>query len=457
MALISNLSVGISANMKPLQKGLKKTRNQIKGFVKSVVNIKTGIVAALGGLAIKSVLSKSLSSFKEQEQAVASLEAANKSMGRSAVGVTDAMIKHAAELQKEGIIGDEAIIQGQSFLSTFGQISDDMMPRATEAMVDLMAKSKKGGQAAANMIGKAAMGMGGALQIAGITLSDTTKAAIASEVQMKKLAKEGGINLRGLGEDGKVFKMILTDIEAQIGGTNRALGATASGGIDQFNNGIGDMYELVGSVTTNAISPWLRQLAVEMRGVSIDAKAMGDNFRKSIIDSMIEISPFVESLKGIKGVLMSLKLGFLGFGLTITGILKDAVGMWDTVFSLFGSDVLTNASGFLDESFNLQLQNVAELKTEMFALYDEIESQSFSNKFKNKLLEFDKKATQTVDDLKKPIAGKVFKPKPTNAFSVKSGDTTGGDIRPLFPKVDRTNELLGIISNNIGRQSAVFQ
>jgi hypothetical protein len=456
MALISNLSVGISANMKPLQKGLAKTRKKIKGFVKSVTSIKTGIVAALGGVAITAALRGSLSAWKEQEQAVASLEAANQSMGRTSIGITDKMLAHASKLQKEGVIGDEAIIQGQSFLSTFGQISDMNFERATDAMVDLMAKTKKSGQAAANMIGKAAMGMSGALQIAGITLSDTTKEAIKAENQMKKLAKEGGLNLRGLGDDGRVFKMILGDIESQIGGTNRALAKTASGGIDQYKNALGDMQEQMGKGVTEAISPWARQLGIEMGLIEVSAEDMGKSLRKALLGGALSAGTLLDKLNGIMLAFKTLQLGFevLGLGLNVA-VARPALGMWDTILQMFGNTSLKDPFGFIDQSVGKQTDSISELSDQISQLYDDVENRTASKAIQKKLLEFDEKATKTVDNLKKPVAPEVFTPKPTSNFSIKSGRSGDNDVRPLFPKVDRTNELLGIISNNIGRQPAV--
>jgi hypothetical protein len=388
------------------------------------------------------------------------LEAANKSMGRNTIGITDAMMKHAAELQKEGIIGDEAIIQGQSFLSTFKQISDDMMPRATEAMVELMAKTGKSGQSAANMIGKAAMGMGGALEIAGVGLSDTTKAAIKAEVEMKKLAKEGGINLRGLGEDGKVFKMILTDIESQIGGTNKALGDTDSGGIDQFNNALGDMQEQIGKGVSGAISPWARQFAIDMGLINIDAEGLGVQWRNTMRNLVHASIPFLNALGGIKLAVKTLELVFGGLELISLSVFKGLASGASSVAGFFGLDTAgaDEALRGLNKDFHNQLAVVKNIKKELGSIYDDVENRQFGKDLLKSFNDFDNRAKKTFEGIKNPkVTPEAFASKPTSNFSVKSGDTTGSDVRPLFPKVDRTNELLGIISNNIGRQSAVFQ
>ena len=454
MALISNLSVGINANMRGLDKGLAKTRKKIKGFVKKIGGIKTGIAAALGGAAIGAVLAKSLGAWKEQEQAVASLEAANESMGRSSIGITEAMIKQAGELQKTGVLGDEAIIQGQAFLSTFSQIPDKLLPRATVAMADLMVKAKKSGQAAANIIGKAAMGNVGALSIAGITLSETTLAAAKAQKAMASMAEKAGISLRGLGDDGKLFQMILADIESQIGGTNIAIGKTASGGIDQFNNALSDMNEDLGKIVTSGISPWARQLAVEMDLISINTDDMGASLKKSMIGGIENIAPFVNALNGIKLAFKVLELGLAGFELAAITVFRGLATGVSAVGGFFGIDTAPadEALRGLNKDFTSQLSTVAKIKEEIGSLYDDVENKQLGKDFIAAARAFDERAVAGVEALKKPIQPKVLGAKPVNQFSINS--TGGGDVRPLFPKVDRTNALLEQILNN-GSNTAV--
>ena len=110
--------------------------------------------------------------YRVQERSVQSLNAALLSMGRTASGLSANLQGLAAQIQREGIIGDEAIIKGQAFLATYGQISNDMMPRVTRVMADLAAKMGGDTVTAANKLGKAAMGMVGELREVGITVSD---------------------------------------------------------------------------------------------------------------------------------------------------------------------------------------------------------------------------------------------------------------------------------------------
>ena len=449
MALISNLKVGISANMKGLEKGLKRTKRKIKDFTKSVLNIKTGIAAALGVGSLGAVFKSSLGAWREQEQAVASLASTNESMGRSTAGITDSMMALASQLQNEGIIGDEAIIQGQSFLSTYSQIPDELLPRATRAMVDLMAKTGSSGKNAANLIGKASMGMAGALKIAGITLSDSTLKAIKLDNDLKKMADSAGINLRGITDNGKTFKLILADIESQIGGTNAALGKTDTGAFDQFSNAAGDRLEDLGSVISSSLAPIVRQLALDLGSVTVNAKELGTEFRKTIFSSLEAIAPFMDSLNGINLVWKTLKVGFAGFALAVIGQAKVMAKALQFLPGLLGIELISKDTiGFLDESFSKQSLKVAQLKTELGSVFDEVQNETLSKNLISKLNEFKKRAQATTDKLVEPIKPKSIQPSgKLEKLEINTNTNDLGVIMRQAPQIDRSNVLLQQILN----------
>jgi hypothetical protein len=500
MALISNLSVGITANMRPLQRGLTRTRRQIRGFVRSVANIKTAIVGAIGGAAIGAVLKKSLDAWKSQEQAVASLQSANDSMGRSAGGMTKKMIALAGQLSKEGIFSDGDIISGMAVLSTYSQITDDLMPRATQAMLDYAAKSGSAMPEAANKIGKAAMGMAGELREVGITMSAETDRAIAlsrknkaiqegnvqalrdsvgsspvilnfdgkglSESAMaalelnrelKKLAANAESNLRGASDATEIFKLILTDLEQQVGGTNKALGDTGTGGIEQFTMALGEINEKLGQGVSGAISPWARQFAIDMGLINIDAENLGVQWRNTMRNLVHSSIPFLNALGGIKLAVKTLELAFGGFELFTLTVFKSLASGVSSVAGFFGMDTAgaDEALRGLNKDFHNQLAVVKSIKKELGSIYDDVENKQFGKDLLKSFNDFDNRAKKTFEGLKNPkVTPEVFASKPTNNFSIKSGDTAGGDVRPLFPKVDRTNEILGMINTNIGRNVA---
>ena len=410
MAVISNLSVSLTANTKGLTRGLNRAKKQVRNFTKSVFNIKSAIVGALGIGSIGAVVSSSLSAWRTQEMAVTSLESSISSMGRTTAGLSGNLQKLAVQIQGEGIIGDEAIIQGQSFLTTYSQISDKLLPRATRVMADLTAKTGATTQAIANLIGKAAMGDVGALKRYGITMS---------EASLKT----------------KDFELILNDIEQQVGGTNKAMGDTASGGIIQFSNAFGDVKEKIGQVVSIAISPWMRQLSKELGNTSIESKSMGESFKNSLVNGIKAAAPFLNVLNGIHLVIKTLKLGFMGFGLLVTDIVSGVSGDLNRLFSAFGSDAFKGIAGFSDESFKSQLANISILKKEIRSLSNDVSNKTAGKSLINKANDFDQKAQ--ISEMKKrlnlPDTGGNFRKKQEN------------------PQINKTNDLLIKINNHLSK------
>lgn len=185
----------------------------------------------------------------EQEQALAALEQAMRSMGRYTPEFFDAMVKHASALQQVTTFGDEAVIAGQKFLMTYKQIPDEVMPRATAAMLDLAALMGGDTKQAANMLGKAAMGLAGELRRVGITIDED------------------------VGKSGD-FVAILEQIEQQVGGQARTLAGTKYGGLEQLGNIIGDTKEDLGELVLALIDGFIPVIKRAAGAVGTLADAM---------------------------------------------------------------------------------------------------------------------------------------------------------------------------------------
>ena len=198
--------------------------------LRNAVRVLGGAFTAFVGF---SGIRSAINAFKQQEQSVAKLNNALTSMGRSipAKEIQD----FASQLQKEGIFGDEAIIEGAAMLATFREISDEAMPRAIRTAADLAAQFGMSMETAAKTVGKAAMGMTGELSRYGISLSEAAK-------------------------ESKDFNLIMSDIEAQVQGANKALGDTATGGITQMEMAWGDFMEAVGKSLAETFQPAIREI-----------------------------------------------------------------------------------------------------------------------------------------------------------------------------------------------------
>jgi phage-related minor tail protein len=94
-----------------------------------------GITAAIGGtvIALSQVLKESYEAAKASQQ----LNNVLKLNGGQA-GVTATQVKKlSGELQRVTTFGDDAITSAQSLLVSFGNLSEGVLPKATEAALDL--------------------------------------------------------------------------------------------------------------------------------------------------------------------------------------------------------------------------------------------------------------------------------------------------------------------------------
>ncbi|MBW8034225.1 MAG: hypothetical protein FVQ79_00730 [Planctomycetes bacterium] len=270
----------------------RKTKNAARDLNSVQKNLTRSLLAGAAAFISLRSASKLIDAYRKQEQAVAALDASISSMGRTTVDLSGKLQRLASQIQDEGIIGDEAIIQGQSFLTTYGDITDDLLPRTTRLMADLAAKMRGDVVAAANLLGKASLGMVGDLSRVGISLSDTAK-------------------------ETKDFQLILTEIESQVEGMNKALGATATGGIDQFNNAAGDAQEQLGKLIATTSSPWLRLLSKNLKISESDFNDWQDSFDEGTRSIILGIGGVRMAFFGFEALFKLINLGFktLKFGL----------------------------------------------------------------------------------------------------------------------------------------------
>ena len=135
--------------------GMKRQEKAAKSLTGSL----KGVVAALGGFMIIRSAVRWIDDFIEaagkQQQSVAGMEQAMRSMGRFTPQLRDELIGLAQGLQRVTTFGDEATIEGTKFLLTYKDITDELLPRSIKTMLDLAALMGGDTTQAANMLGKA--------------------------------------------------------------------------------------------------------------------------------------------------------------------------------------------------------------------------------------------------------------------------------------------------------------
>ena len=237
MAVNAKAGLTLSGREQAYVKALARARGETSKF--------GGVLKRVGGIAatyfsVRSITA-TIDAFRKQEQSIAKLNNALRSMGRSIP--SKEIQKLASQIQTEGIFGDEALIEGAAMLSTFREISDEAMPRAMRTAADLAAQFGMSMETAAKTVGKAAIGMTGELSRYGISLSDAAK-------------------------ESKDFNLIMSDIESQVQGANKALGETATGGITQMTNAWGDFMEVVGEKVATIFTPAIDAIRDGIIGVT---------------------------------------------------------------------------------------------------------------------------------------------------------------------------------------------
>ena len=202
-----------------------------------------GLTVAVGQ-GLVSALKTGINEFSEAQKVSAQTAAALKSTG-GAAGVTQKHIESmAGALQKQTGLQDDAIQSSQNLLLTFTKISnsgpDKIFDRATRATLDLSVALGKDMGSSAMMVGKA--------------LNDPVKGVSAlgrAGVQFTASQKE---TIKSLVETGRVAdaqKMILRELETQVGGSARAFGETTPGQVAKAQRAFEDLTQ--GVVT--AVAP----------------------------------------------------------------------------------------------------------------------------------------------------------------------------------------------------------
>lgn len=329
------------------QAALSSVSNQISTITSRVLNLKTAVIGLGGVYAIDRLTRRFENLSSVQDKAEAGMTQAMRSMGRYTDELHDRMLRIAYDIQGKTTFGDEAIIQGQKFLLTYKDITDDVLPRAAAAMADLAALMGGDTTQAANMLGKASMGMTGELRRVGITVDEDTYKT-------------------------KGFLGVLAEIEQQVRGQAQAIRRTKAGELDYFGNVVGDVQEKIGYFTqsikvniTKGILPAIQSLderlaALKKSGqldewadewsrkitdvVNTGIRGLGDVLKKTAevvrwIEQHKELAEYGLIgwiLAGKKGMVAGAAYGAAESYVTSGGLKKDVEGMFAWVDKKLG-------------------------------------------------------------------------------------------------------------------------
>jgi hypothetical protein len=204
---------------------------------------KAAIPAALALGTIALAAKAGLEGVMDDEEALANLQSTIKSTGNAANITSGSFEKYATELEKVTGTGADQIIQGAALLGTFKNVRNEVgagnrvFDRATKAALDLSKKGFGSLEGSNKMLGKALndpiKGIS-ALGRAGVTFTEEQKATI-------KTLQESGRTL-------DAQKIILREVEDQVGGTAEAFGETTRGKIERSKRAFESMQETLARV-----------------------------------------------------------------------------------------------------------------------------------------------------------------------------------------------------------------
>ena len=239
-------------NIKVRAQGAKKAKKDLKGVESGISKLgKAAAIASSAFFAAKGLIAGLQESVKlaaDFQLAVSKMEGVMRSMNRFTPQASKGLQDYADSLQEVTRFSNTAILEGITFLQTYKQIGDDVMPRAINMMADLAELMGGDMRTAANMVGKAAMGLSGELRRVGITVDED-------------IAKSGD------------FVAILTAIEEQVGGVAKAAGETLAGQFAQAGNAVDDLQRKFGETfipTLTTSAKVLEEFAKQAQGIDWD-------------------------------------------------------------------------------------------------------------------------------------------------------------------------------------------
>lgn len=277
-----------------------------------------------------------------EERATAAVANTLRSTSNAAGVTTKQITDMAAAMQSSTGLADDQVISMQNLLLTFTKISnrgpDKIFTRATEAAADLSVQFNKSLSSSAIMVGKA--------------LNDPIKGVTALGRAGVQFSADQRAFIKSLVESGRVTeaqKVILKELETQVGGAAKAFGQTRAGQVEKLKRSFEEMTEEI----AGALLPAFDQLApVITKGLAAVAPTLA-NVARSLADLLTTlmnnegVRAFASAVgDGLSAALQGLANAARAVGPAIGAVLGALAGIGRAVFgSTVGIAALTAALG----------------------------------------------------------------------------------------------------------------
>lgn len=259
MFKVGSVFLEMTVKSDKMVKGMKEASKQLNGLKPNMAAAEEGSKKLAKGIALVGVAAgaaavvfakKSLTAYREQAKVEAKLIQLHQENTGATKEQTQSLLDLASQVQKNGVIGDEAIINGQAQLSTF-KLSTEAIASLTPAMADMVAQ-QKGVNATGddfvnvgNLMGKVMEGNIGALSRYGVSFDANSEAILKNGTEAEKAAELAKV------------------LEANYGGVNEALAQTDEGKIQNLKNRFGDLQEKLGELVSKVlvrVADWFEKI-----------------------------------------------------------------------------------------------------------------------------------------------------------------------------------------------------
>jgi len=234
---------------------LRGEASKISGAFSKVGDIVKGY---LSFRAVTGLVRKVVEETREAAAAQAQLDSALASTNANVKAASAEFQAYASDLQRTTNFSDDAVMQVQSLLLSFRDLSGETVKRATDAVLDLSTRMGIEAPAAAKLLGKALAdpekGLT-ALAKAGVGFSDSEKERI-------KLMVDAGRKTEAQAE-------LLAKLEERFGGAAEAARNTFGGALTGLNNAFGDLLE--GGAGFNGAAASINNLAEALNSEQVRA------------------------------------------------------------------------------------------------------------------------------------------------------------------------------------------
>lgn len=262
---------------------------ETKQAVREIATWAAGITAAVATVKkISAAVSEMTEAFYEQEKAEAKLNATLRATG-GAIGYTSGQLAAmASAMQRTTVFGDEAVMEAEALMLTYGNIGHETFPRVLQAAADLSTVLGQDLKTSVTQLGVAledpAEGMT-RLRRAGIVFTDEQRDMV------KALQESGDV----IGAQ----NIILKALEDRVGGAAKMMGDTAWGATEKFKNAIGDLKETMGKSIAEGQKPfveWLTRIVTSLNDAEAGSRKLEQVLRGTFTDTTVPLEDLFTAL-----------------------------------------------------------------------------------------------------------------------------------------------------------------